>query len=119
MSYLNEEYHDRGKKKWAGFYLSEHSSEQEKQRETWNKINEPKEKLNLLEIGKILEQARLKNKVVAIQKEAVDSEGDYYDDIVGLIMGADELGIFIGDQKVDYDEIRHVRIVECTKWNDL
>ncbi len=30
MKYLNDEYQDRGMKKWAGFFLSEHTAEQEK-----------------------------------------------------------------------------------------
>lgn len=119
MKYLNEEYRDRGKMKWAGFYLSEHSSEQEKLKEKRETINLPKKKMSLQKIGEVLEQARMKNKTVAIQKEAVDSEGNYFNDVVGLVIGADELGIYIGNEKVDYDEIRNVEVSHFQKWSEL
>lgn len=119
MKYLNEEYRDRGKMKWAGFYLSEHSSEQEKLKATRESVNEPKEKMSLPKIGEVLKQARIKNRAVAIQREAVDSEGRYYDDVIGFVLGADELGLYIGDEKVDYDEIRNVEIADHRKWSYL
>ncbi|WP_343214742.1 hypothetical protein [Enterococcus alishanensis] len=64
------------------------------------------------EIGQILSEAQLHNKLVAIQKQEVDQDGRYSDDVVGAVVGYDELGIFIGGQKVHYDEIRNVEFVE-------
>lgn len=61
MKYLNEEYRDRGKMKWAGFYLSEHSSEQEKLKATRESVNEPKEKMSLPKIGEVLKQPAKKS----------------------------------------------------------
>lgn len=52
---------------------------------------------------------------MCIQKEERDSEGYYPDDIIGQIRGYDELGIFVGDHKVHYDEVRHVEIQELDK----
>ncbi len=42
MKYLNDEYQDRGMKKWAGFFLSEHTAEQEKIQKGLAHINSPK-----------------------------------------------------------------------------
>lgn len=39
MTYLNDQYHDRGMKKWAGFFLSEHTAEQEKIQKGFANIN--------------------------------------------------------------------------------
>ncbi|EGP5189799.1 hypothetical protein EID59_14040 [Enterococcus faecium] len=79
MKYLNDEYQDRGMKKWAGFFLSEHTAEQEKIQKRLAHINSPKPQMSEQEIGEVLQVARLKNKSVAIQIEAIDNEGNYYD----------------------------------------
>ncbi len=79
MKYLNDEYQDRGMKKWAGFFLSEHTAEQEKIQKGLAHINSPKPQMSEQEIGEVLQVARLKNKSVAIQIETIDNEGNYYD----------------------------------------
>lgn len=119
MNYLNEEYHDRGIKKWAGFYLSEHTAVQEKLTDERQKINLQKQQLDPEEIASIVNEAILKNKSVAIQIEAVDQNGYYRDDVIGLVVGGDELGIYINDTKVDFDEIRNVQFVSLKKWTHL
>lgn len=67
----------------------------------------------------MLNAAILKRKVVCIQKEERDFEGYYPDDIIGEIRGNDELGIFVGDHKVHYDEVRHAEIQVLDKWSQL
>ncbi|MEK6189481.1 MAG: hypothetical protein N2A99_00635 [Carnobacterium alterfunditum] len=119
MNYLNEEYHDRGIKKWAGFYLSEHTAAQEKLTGERQKSNPQKQQLDPQEIALVVNEAILKNRSVAVQIEAVDQNGCYKDDIVGLVAGGDELGIYINDTKVDFDEIRNVQFISLKKWTHL
>ena len=119
MNYLNEEYHDRGIKKWAGFYLSEHTAAQEKLTDERQKSNPQKQQLDSQEIALVVNEAILKNRSVAVQIEAVDQNGCYKDDIVGLVAGGDELGIYINDTQVDFDEIRNVQFISIKKWTHL
>ncbi|MBT2731461.1 hypothetical protein [Carnobacterium sp. ISL-102] len=119
MNYLNEEYHDRGIKKWAGFYLSEHTVAQEKLTDERQKSNPQKQQLDPQEIALVINEAILKNRSVAVQIEAVDQNACYKDDIVGLVAGGDELGIYINDTKVDFDEIRNVQFISLKKWTHL
>ena len=119
MSFLNEEYRDRGIKKWAGFYLSEHTATQEKFCGERKKVNQQKRQMNQGEIETAINESIVKNKSVAIQLENVDQNGLYYDDVVGHIVGGDELGIFINDTKVDFDEIRNIQFVTLKKWNNI
>ena len=79
MTYLNNQYHDRGMKKWAGFFLSEHTAEQEKIQKGLAHINPQKFQMSEQEISEVLQLAIVKNKPVAIQIEAIDSDGNYYD----------------------------------------
>ena len=118
MSFLNEEYRDRGIKKWAGFYLSEHTAAQEKLSGERKKVNQQKRQMNQGEIEEVINESIVKNKSVAIQLENVDQNGLYNDDVVGRIVGGDELGIFINDTKVDFDEIRNIQFVTLKKWNN-
>ena len=69
------------------------------------------------EIGEVLQIAIVKNNSVAIQIEAIDSDGNYYDDIIGHLKGSDSLGVYVGNEKVHYDEIRNVELVDHVKWN--
>ncbi|OJG99852.1 hypothetical protein RV18_GL000191 [Enterococcus termitis] len=95
-------------KKWAGFYLSEHTAIIAKEKK--KRPPEQKEQMSWEEIDTILAKAYQEQYSVAIQKEELDSEGNYSEDIIGCIQGHDELGIYIADQKVGYDEIRHVQL---------
>lgn len=119
MNYLNDEYRDRGIKKWAGFYLSEHTATQEKETNEKKKFNPQKKQMDSQEIASVVNESILKNKSVAIQIEAVDQNGHYKDDVVGLIVGGDELGIYVKDTKVDFDEIRNIQFITLKKWTDL
>ncbi|EDP67683.1 hypothetical protein CAT7_03279 [Carnobacterium sp. AT7] len=119
MNYLNEEYHDRGIKKWAGFYLSEHTAAQENLTAEMKKVNPQKKQMDSEEITSVINEAILKNKSVAIQIEAVDQNGYYKDDVIGLVIGGDELGIYVNDTKIDFDEIHNIQFVSLKKWTNL
>ena len=71
------------------------------------------------EIGEVLSEAVLKSRKIVIQIEERDSNGYYRPDIVGMIQGSDELGIYVGGTKVGYDEIRNVAFSNELKWSDM
>lgn len=112
-------YEDRKKMKWNGFYLSDHTAKLSKQQDAENFIWPVKERLSSEDIDRILYEAKIKNLVIAIQKEALTTEGHYLPDIVGNVMGYDVLGIYVADEKIDYDEIRNVEIIPYHKWSQL
>ncbi|MGL9796201.1 hypothetical protein IGJ53_003014 [Enterococcus sp. DIV1283b] len=100
------DYNDRGRLKWAGFYLSDHTEEIDADNEQRANQNLAKEQMVTEDISKILKTALIKNRSVCIQKEERNAEGYYPDDIIGKILGSVELGIYVGKNKVHYDEIR-------------
>ncbi|MER2293967.1 MAG: hypothetical protein ABS913_01455 [Desemzia incerta] len=119
MSDLNEEFRDRGIKKWAGFYLSEHTAVQESLIANRKKVNHQKPQMGMDEIISIINEAVLKSKQVAIQVEEVDANSHYNDDVVGPVSGGDEMGIYVGHTKINFDEIRNIQFVNFKKWNQL
>lgn len=108
QNYFFEQYQDRKMKKWAGFYLSEHTAviEQTKRKTPV----EQKVQMSWMEIDAVLARAFQEQVRVVIQKEELDSEGHYGADIIGVIQGHDELGIYVSGQKIGYDEIRNVQL---------
>ncbi|OJG77313.1 hypothetical protein RV10_GL002570 [Enterococcus pallens] len=71
------------------------------------------------EIKEIINQAIIRQQIVSIQKEERDLQGRFPDDIIGIIEGGDELGLFISGHKINYDEIRNIQIVPFSKWSNL
>lgn len=119
MIKLNGYYNDRGMQKYSVFYISEHTSLIESAKTSRSKENKQKPQMSKEDINKVFERAQLHSLKVAIQIEAVDEEGRYYDDVVGSLAGYDELGIYISNEKVGYDEISHIEIYVPHKWSDL
>lgn len=112
-------YEDRNMLKWIGFYLSDQTAAINKDVTERSKVNNQKPLMQSEEIEKVLNEARLKSKLVSVQLEALNENAQYYDDVIGMIRGYDELGIYIGDQKVHYDEIRNVEVYNWKKWSEL
>ncbi|WP_314576779.1 hypothetical protein [Enterococcus gilvus] len=112
-------YEDRNMLKWIGFYLSDQTAAINKDVTERSKVNNQKPLMQSEEIEKVLNEARLKRKPVSVQLEALNENAQYYDDVIGMIRGYDELGIYIGDQKVHYDEIRNVEVYNWKKWSEL
>ena len=113
------EYNDRGRLKWSGFYLSDHTERINADNVQRANHNLAKEQMTTEEIAKILRTAVIKNRPDNIQKEERNAEGYYPDDVVGKIIGYDELGVFVEEEKVHYDEIRNVSFSELLKWSQI
>ena len=113
------DYNDRGWLKWARLYLSDHIEEIDADNEQRFTRNLAKEQMTTEEISKILKTAIIKNRTICIQKEERDVDGYYPEDIVGKILGGDELGIYVGEDKVHYDEIRHIEFYQEQKWSHI
>ncbi len=112
-----DNYHDRGMKKWAGFYLSEHTAIMEKLKLTEIQTIPQKEPQSPEIISQLIETAILKDLPISIQKEEVDQEGHYKPDIAGKICGYDSLGIYVHNEKIEYENIRHIGLTSHKKWS--
>lgn len=113
------DYEDRGLLKWLGFYLSDHTEKIDRETEKRKNVNLAKTQMTTNEIQEILAQSALKRLPISIQKEERDLEGYYPEDIVGIIEGGDELGLYVGGHKIGYDEIRHIELLEWHKWSEI
>lgn len=111
-------YQDRKKLKWNGFFLSEHTATVAREKKQRDNVISPKEKLTEEEIGSILSEALVKSKQVAVQLDKVVDDS-YLPDIIGPVSGYDDVGIYVGSERIKFDEIRNVEFVTVRKWSAL
>jgi len=111
-------YQDRKKLKWMGFFLSEHTAVMSEQEKSELFVIEPKPEMDEKEIVDVLNEARVKNKKVAVQTNEVVND-KYLPDKIGFVGGYDESVIMIGNEPVEYDFIRNIEFYEEKKWFDL
>lgn len=111
-------YQDRKRLKWDGFFLSEHTATMAREKKQRAVVIKPKEKLTEEEIGALLSEAVVKSKQVAVQLDKMVDDS-YLPDITGSVSGYDELGIYVGNERVQFDEIRNVEFYDSRKWSAL
>ncbi|MGP5429466.1 hypothetical protein ACTXNW_08415 [Enterococcus malodoratus] len=115
-------YDDRGMAKWMGFYLSEHTSEMEKDNTVRTKVWLRKEPMSDYEIGEVLDVAFKTHSKVIIQTAELNDEGTAFEDIIGVVEGNDGNTLYVSDvdfgvQLVAIDSINNIKIADCMKWS--
>lgn len=115
-------YDDRGMAKWMGFYLSEHTSEMEKDNTVRTKVWLRKEPMSDYEIGEVLDVAFKTHSKVIIQTAELNDEGTAFEDIIGVVEGHDGNTLYVSDvdfgvQLVAIDSINNIKIADCMKWS--
>lgn len=109
-------YNDRKKIKWTGFYLSEHTAQIDAQK----KVSpiEPKSQMTEEDITHTLEQAVLYNQSIAIQLNQIANE-QYLPDIEGHLQGYENNVLFVANEQIELEMIRHVTLLTPKKWSTL
>lgn len=117
-------YDDRGMAKWMGFYLSEHTSEMEKDNTIRNTIYYRREKMSEIEISSILDTAYRYRCSVIIQLDALNTEGFAFEDVTGVVEGFNGNKLYLSDvetgiQIVSINSINHIALSTTEKWSQL
>lgn len=117
-------YDDRGMAKWMGFYLSEHTSEMEKDNTVRNTVYYRREKMSETEISNILDTAYRYHYSVIIQMNTLNTEGYAFEDVTGVVEGFNENKLYLsnvetGVQIVSIDSINHIAFSTQEKWSQL
>nr|DAE24292.1 MAG TPA: YolD-like protein [Siphoviridae sp. ctJhT5] len=117
-------YDDRGMAKWMGFYLSEHTSEMEKDNTIRNTIYYRREKMSEIEISSILDTAYRYRYSVIIQLNALNTEGFAFEDVTGVVEGFNGNKLYLSDvetgiQIVSINSINHIALSTTEKWSQL
>ncbi|MDR2464819.1 MAG: hypothetical protein LBD38_00890 [Streptococcaceae bacterium] len=112
--YYLETYRDRGKMKWQGMYLSEHTATMEREKKERAFIVKEREAQTEKEISDVVYEAFTRYKKVSIQRKWVDKERRQGKDVVGVISSIEENALWLetddGIAKIPFEEIRNVFI---------
>lgn len=113
-------YIDRKMAKWQGLILSEHAEILKEEKINNRKINIEKEKQSVETIYRLIDRSFSQKVMVTIQLDCLFN-GNYQDDIIGVVFGYHENNIYV--QTVDteivvceIDLIRNISEIKVKKW---
>ncbi|QIK70827.1 hypothetical protein G7062_11210 [Erysipelothrix sp. HDW6C] len=109
------DYHDRpfGLKWGTAFAMDELVKTINAGKEDSQRVAIELPQMSRTQIDTVLQEAFLKSKTISIQLKFRDNVDRLYKDRVGKFEGfADEECLYLGDEAIDWADIRHVRIVE-------
>jgi hypothetical protein len=114
-------YKDRGKMKWQGLMLSDHTEALKKKSILDAQSEpEPKEKMSAEEISRVLQEAYLTKRPIIMQADVV-TDGHYYEDMLAMVKGYYEDRIYFKlkdgrDINCTIEEIRNVELGSVVDW---
>jgi hypothetical protein len=101
-------YQDRGMKKWAGFFLSDHTLKINQDKAKRSVTYQKEKPMSQAEISEVLFKAFSNHLLVQLQLKQLDDNGELPADITGFVEGYQEQKIIISGQVVDFNDINHV-----------
>lgn len=109
-------YVDRKMAKWQGLILSEHTEILKEKKINNRKVNIEKEKQSVETIYRLIDHSFSQKVMVTIQLDCLFN-GNYQDDIIGVVFGYHEDNIYVQavDTEVVVCEIDLIRNIEETK----
>lgn len=112
QTFFDSYYHDRGKMKWQGFYLSDHTAALNHQARKMNHQNKLRPQQSDEEITKFLMQSYTYNQIIKVQLNIFNKDNKVDDDLTGEITGYDADLFYLDDGKQFHlGEIRNVEVV--------
>lgn len=104
-------YQDRGMKKWAGFFLSDHTAriKQAAAKSQWTAPE--RTEMTREECDQVLCLAFSRHQPVTVQLKELDANGARPQEIAGFVAGYTEDQIIIGGQAIDLANLRHVELL--------
>ncbi|WP_297815247.1 hypothetical protein [uncultured Lactobacillus sp.] len=101
-------YQDRGMKKWAGYYLSDHTAKINQDNAQKSIIYHKRPTLTQKRISELLIKAYGDHYQVSVQLKQLDSQENYLPDICGFVEGYSEDQIIIDHQLIKLSEINNI-----------
>ncbi|MBS9338206.1 hypothetical protein G6R29_00975 [Fructobacillus sp. M2-14] len=112
-SYFEHDYRERGKVKWNGFFLSDHTAKlKEKERLAANQEKaEWLEELPLDVITDRVNQAKEFLQPIRLQENQLNKDGQIPLPKEGAVSDFHREGFYLGDEKINWESIRFVEVL--------
>lgn len=110
--FFDHDYRDRGVIKWQGYYLSDHTAALKKQAQQEAIKYPAKTQQTIEEMSQTLSYAFANGRMVRIQLNNRDTNGEFGPDLVGQVIGYDEDTVYLADREpAPLSDMRHVEVV--------
>ena len=106
--YFKNDYRERGKIKWNGFFLSDHTSSLVKEDVQRNQKTQKLPRIPLNEAQHILQHSCVNYHIVTVQQNIETYDGRLIPNVTGLVNGFTELGVYVNQQFIAFEDIRTV-----------
>ncbi|MCI2151615.1 MAG: hypothetical protein LKK49_04655 [Leuconostoc mesenteroides] len=106
--YFQNDYRERGKIKWNGYFLSDHTSTLVKEDVQRNQKTKKLPRIPLNEAQSILQHSCVNYHIVTVQQNIETTDGCLIPNVTGLVNGFTALGVYINQQFIAYEDIRTV-----------
>lgn len=101
-------YQDRGMKKWAGFFLSDHSLKINKDNQKRRTVYCKKSPITQNEIRKSLMKSFAEHRQIAVQIKEITEDNQVKPNIIGFVDGYQEDAAIISNHFVNINDINHI-----------
>ena len=105
-------YQDRGMKKWAGFYLSDHTAKINQDKKRRDTVYVKKKTMSQKDIRAMLMRSFGERRKVSVQLKELSVDNDLQADIVGFVEGYQEDTAIISRNLVLIEDINHIEFIE-------
>lgn len=110
-TYFKYDYRERGKVKWNGYFLSDHTSSLKSEAHERHQQTERLSRMTVVDIKQTLMNVLLEYHEVVIQRDVQDETGNLFKSIVGGIDGFSDRGLVINKDHLLFENIRAVKEV--------
>lgn len=107
-------YQDRGMKKWAGYFLSDHTMKMNQEKTAARQVASRKREqpMTPAKISEILLTAFANHYPVSLQLKEVNENGQLPAEIVGFVAGWHEQSIIVDHRSLLLEQINHVKLLK-------
>lgn len=107
-NYFKNDYRERGKVKWQGFFLSDHNVALDNERIESLKVTRKLDKKPLNECKDILLDSSMNYRSVLVQLNNIDIDHRLGNNIIGIVGGFTDNSVLINDLNINFEDIRTV-----------
>ncbi len=106
--YFQNDYRERGKMKWNGFFLSDHTATLKKDDQIRHTNTEKLPAISLDVAQNKLRQAFVNYDSVTVQQNIINTKRQFVPNVTGLVNGFSDLGVYINQELIPFETIRTV-----------
>jgi len=106
--YFQNDYRERGKMKWNGFFLSDHTATLKKDDQIRHTNTEKLPAISLDVARQRLRQAFVNYDSVTVQQNIINTKRQFVPNVTGLVNGFSDLGVYINQELIPFETIRTV-----------